>query len=132
MPRQAADLVADLIRQQVGPDGTGAQTQLELAVWTRQCRCRRGAPAAVLRSQPPLYGSPGRPDVRCGTVVAVISRFQVQLWADLLVLPIGLLPFVLFRLGINDSSRPPDSAQPDWLRAEEARRQASPTHDTEV
>jgi hypothetical protein len=68
----------------------------------------------------------------CWTVVAVVSRFQGQLWADLLVLPIGLLSVVLFGWGINDSSRPPDSAKPDWLKAEEARRQASPTPDTEV
>jgi hypothetical protein len=101
-------------------------------VWTRQCRCRRGAPAAVLRSQPPLYGSAGRPDVRLldrrsghlpipGAAMGRPPRITDR-----------TAPFVLFGLGINDSSRPPDSAKPDSLRAEEARRQASPTHDTEV
>jgi hypothetical protein len=80
----------------------------------------------------PFMALPAALMFACWTVVPVISRFQGQLWADLLVLPIGLLPFVLFGLGINDSSRPPDSTKPDWLRAEEARRQASPTHDTEV
>jgi hypothetical protein len=66
----------------------------------------------------------------CWTVVAVISRLQGQLWADLLGLPIGLLSFVLFGWGIKRQLRPPDSAKPGWLKAEEARRQSSPSSDT--
>jgi hypothetical protein len=58
----------------------------------------------------------------CWIVMAVVSRFQGQLWADLLVLPIGLFSFVLFGWGIKRQLRPPDSAKPEWLKAEEARR----------
>jgi len=58
----------------------------------------------------------------CWTVMAIVSRFQGQLWADLLVLPIGLFSFVLFGWGIKRQLRPPDSVKPEWLKAEEARR----------
>jgi len=60
----------------------------------------------------------------CWTLMAIVSRFQGQLWADLLALPIGLFSFGLFGWGIKRQLRPPDSAKPDWLKAEEARRQA--------
>jgi hypothetical protein len=68
----------------------------------------------------------------CWTLMAIVSRYQGRLWADLLVLPIGLFSFVLFGWGIKRQLRPPDSAKPDWLKAEETRRQASPTPDSEV
>jgi len=54
--------------------------------------------------------------------MAVVSRFQGRLWADLLVLPIGLFSFGLFGWGVKRQLRPPDSAKPDWLKVEEARR----------
>lgn len=61
----------------------------------------------------------------CWTLMAIVSRYQGRMWADVLVLPIGLFSFVLFGWGIKRQLRPPGSAKPDWLKAEEARRAAS-------
>jgi hypothetical protein len=80
----------------------------------------------------PFMLLPGGLVFACWTVMAIISRFQGQLWGDLLVLPIGLLSFVLFGWGIKRQLRPPDRAKPEWLKAEEARRQALPTPETEM
>ena len=60
-------------------------------------------------------------------LVLIVSRFQGQLWADLIGLPIFLFSLGLFGWGVKRQLRPPDSAKPDWLKAEELRRQTRPS-----
>ena len=80
----------------------------------------------------PFMLLPGGLMFACWTVMAIVSRFQGQLWADLLVFPIFVFSLGLFGWGIKRQLRPPDRAKPDWLKAEEARRQTSPTPNSEV